>query len=133
MKRKRFCMASSIYRIGVGLLIIIMVGLSGCSNQSKKAVDEKTNDTQTDQALHEKLNGTWQSDIMTVTFDFNGGTYSGVAMGEEFSKKLTLVSEEANIVVFKSDDAKVVCQFQNDGSIMLTKEGGIPVTLTPVK
>ena len=66
---------------------------------------------------------------MTVTFDFENGIYSGVVFGQEFSRKLTLVSEKANIVTFRSGDTKIICQFQDDGGIMLTKEGGIPVLL----
>jgi hypothetical protein len=53
-------------------------------------------------------------------------------MGETFNNKLTLVSEEANVVIFKSNENKIVCQFQENGGIMLTKEGGIPIILTRV-
>jgi hypothetical protein len=79
---------------------------------------------------HERLNGTWQSDLMTVTIDFAGGRYSGVAFGQPFSKRLTLVSEYANVVTFKSDETAIVCQIQSDDRILLTKEGGIPVLFT---
>ncbi|WP_180146325.1 hypothetical protein [Desulfoluna butyratoxydans] len=64
---------------------------------------------------------------MTVKFDFDKGIYSGVGLGQSFSHKLSIVNEEANIVIFKSDDAKIVCQIQDNGSIILTKEGGIPL------
>jgi hypothetical protein len=71
---------------------------------------------------------------MTVTFDWENGTYSGVGLGELFNRKLILVSEDANtnVVVFKSDESTIVCQFLPDGSIVLRKqiEGGIPVILT---
>ena len=69
---------------------------------------------------------------MTVTIDFPGHKYSGVAMGQQFSHSLDLVSENANVVVFKDSDATIVCQIQDDGGIMLTKqgaEGGIPIIL----
>jgi len=85
------------------------------------------------QELHERLNGTWQNDIMTVTFDFENWIYSGVILGQEFSRKLTLVSAKANIVTFRSDDTKIICQFQEDGRIMLTKDGGIPVLLRKIE
>ena len=85
------------------------------------------------QELHERLNGTWHNDIMTVTFDFENRIYSGVVLGQEFSRKLTLVSEKANIVTFRSDDTKIICQFQEDGRIMLTKDGGIPVLLRKIE
>ncbi|MGB8414419.1 MAG: hypothetical protein WCE23_16510 [Candidatus Binatus sp.] len=85
---------------------------------------------------HDRLNGTWTSNIMTVTIDFPAHKYSGVAMGEQFSHYLDLVSENANVVVFKESDATIVCQIQDDGSIMITKqgsEGGIPLILHRAK
>jgi len=69
---------------------------------------------------------------MTVTIDFPSHKYAGVIMGEQFSHYLELVNENANVVVFKESDATIVCQFQDDGGIMLTKqgnEGGIPLLL----
>ena len=59
---------------------------------------------------HDRLNGTWTSDIMTITIDFPAHKYSGVAMGEPFSHYLDLVSENANVVVFKESDATVTSQ-----------------------
>lgn len=98
-----------------GLTVLLVIG--GCSHRS---------------ALHDRLNGTWQNDIFTATFDFPGQTYSGVAMGREFSEKLDLISEKGNVVVFRGATQTFVCQFQEDGTIMLTKEGedgGIPFIL----
>jgi len=104
--------------ISLGTLIIALIFFAGCGNSS---------------APHESLNGTWKNNIMTATFDFDKGTYSGVALGQPFNNKLTLVSEDANVVVFKSGGNKVICQFQDDGGIMLTKEGGIPLVLARAK
>lgn len=105
----------------IGLLFfLLLLTLTGCSNSAKDSI-------------HETLNGNWENNIMTVTFDFDKGTYSGAAMGQTFTTELSLVSEEANLVVFKSNENKIVCQFQDDGSIMLTKEGGIPIILNRVK
>ncbi len=73
---------------------------------------------------------------MTVTIDFPSHKYSGVVMGEQFSHYLDLVSESANLVIFKESDATIVCQIQDDGTIMITKqgpEGGIPVILHRAK
>jgi len=82
--------------------------------------------------LHTKLNGIWQNDLMTVTIDFEEGVYSGVALGKKFFRPLVLVREYANIVIFKTINPDktfntITCQIQNDGSILLTKEGGIPL------
>lgn len=85
------------------------------------------------EALHEKLEGAWKSNSVTVNFDWKNGEYSGVSMGTAFTRKLTLVKEFANVVIFKSDEAQVTVQFQDDGGILLTKEGGIPVKLTRAK
>ncbi len=103
-----------------GVLLVTLV-LAGCTHAP---------------ALHDRLNGTWTSNIMTVTFDFPHHRYSGVIMGEQFSHHLDLISENPNIVVFKESDATVVCQFQDDGDIMITKqgsEGGIPLILHPAR
>ncbi|HOW51797.1 MAG TPA: hypothetical protein PLV42_07120 [bacterium] len=82
--------------------------------------------------LHEKLNGSWKNDIMTVEYDFKGGVTRGVALGQEYEKKLSLVKEYGNVVVFMSGDSKITGQFQEDGSIMLTKEGGLPVVFKKI-
>ena len=82
---------------------------------------------------HQKINGTWTNAIMTVTIDFEKNIYSGVALGKSFKNKLSLVSENANIVVFKSNNSKITCQIQDDDNIMLTKEGGIPIVLKRFK
>jgi hypothetical protein len=81
------------------------------------------------QSVSDQLNGTWQSDVFTVTIDFNNGTYKGVALGQPFDRKLTLVEEQANTARFKADDIDVVAQLQEDGSLILTRDGGIPVVL----
>lgn len=79
--------------------------------------------------LHQRLNGTWVSDIFTCTFDFGSGVYSGVALGDEFEHKLELVKEAGNVVIFLSDGQRIVAQFQEDGTLILAKEGGLPVLL----
>lgn len=83
--------------------------------------------------LHEKLNGVWVSDLMTVEIDFAKGTYSGVAMGNTFDQDLSLVKEFANVVIFKSNGNQITAQFQENGSVMLTKEGGFPAILKRAK
>lgn len=82
---------------------------------------------------HEKLNGTWESKVMTVSFDFSKEKYSGISLGQAFDKKLTLVSEQGNAVVFKSNDTQITAQIQEDGSVILMKEGGIPIVLKRAK
>jgi hypothetical protein len=77
--------------------------------------------------MHERLNGTWVSRLMTVNIDFDGGTYEGVALGKEFNRRLALVREYANVVIFTIDGARVTAQFQKGGGVILTKEGGVPV------
>lgn len=78
------------------------------------------------QELYKKLDGTWVSDVFTVQIDTAAGVYAGVVMGQPFERKMTFVKEMANVVIFKADDNQIVAQFQDDGSLMLTKEGGIP-------
>lgn len=78
------------------------------------------------QELYKKLNGTWVSDTFTVEIDTDKGTYSGVAFGDLFDRKITFVKEMANVVVFQSDGTQIVAQFQEDGDLLLTKKGGFP-------
>lgn len=79
------------------------------------------------QELYKKLDGTWASDIFSVQIDTAAGVYAGVAMGQPFERKMTFVKEMANVVIFKADDNQIVAQFQGDGNLMLTKDGGIPM------
>ncbi|MGK0291450.1 MAG: hypothetical protein ACI86H_002918 [bacterium] len=115
MKRSYIYNRNSIIT-GILLLLTLLVG--GC--------DSKKN-------IHNQLNGSWTNPIMVIKIDFDKGTYSGTALGSKFSKKLTLVSEKGSTVVFKSGESKIICLIQKDGSIILTKEGGIPIPFTRVK
>lgn len=85
--------------------------------------------------LHEQLTGTWTSDLMTVTFDWENNVYSGVALGEPFGGTLTLVSEEGNVVKFRSEENLVIVQIMDDGKILLRKdiEGAIPLIFERVE
>lgn len=65
------------------------------------------------------LAGTWSSGLMIVTFNWNAGTYSGVMLGEPFSKNLEFISETENEVVFETDGSRLVGQFQADGEVKL--------------
>ena len=95
------------------IVFILLIFISSCS---------------TSETLHEQISGTWKNDVMTVKIDFENSKYSGVALGKEFSKKLSLIKEEANIVIFLADNAKITCQIQSKDKILLTKEGGIPLS-----
>lgn len=79
------------------------------------------------QELFKSLNGTWAGDLGTVQFDVENGLYSGIAMGEEFEKKLTFVKEMGNSVVFLSGENKITATIREDGSVLMAKEGGVPL------
>ena len=83
----------------------------------------------------DKLNGTWSNDIMTVTINVEQGTYSGVGLGVQFNNSINIVEEKPEYVVFDMTNEqgtfKVVAQFQADGSLMITKDGGMPMVLQP--
>lgn len=83
--------------------------------------------------VHRKLNGVWVSDVLTVKIDFDKGTYESIFMGEEKVRKLAFVKELGNSVVFTIDESKVTAQIQENGNVLLTKEGGIPVLMKRVK
>jgi hypothetical protein len=81
--------------------------------------------------LYQQLEGTWSSGVMTVTFNWDKGIYSGVMMGQPFSKSLEFVREQDNAVVFKANGSEIICQFQADGAIALVMqgEGDLPIIL----
>ena len=81
----------------------------------------------------ELLNGKWTSKIMTAVFDVNAGTYNVVALGKESTQKLTIVSDDGNTIVFKSDDKTITATVNSPDSITMVKAGGMPVHLTRVK
>ncbi len=85
------------------------------------------------QDLAKRLNGIWANNIFTVEIDFDKGTYNGVAMGKPFEHKLSFVKEMGNVVYFKSDNTLIVAQLQEDGNLMLTKEGGVPMLVKKTK
>lgn len=72
----------------------------------------------------EQMNGTWVSDIMTVTIDTDAGTYTGVAMGQPFDHTLTIINEVSNLVTFKlSSGGVIICQVHTGGNrITLAKQ-----------
>jgi outer membrane lipoprotein-sorting protein len=98
------------------LLAILVIVLSGCT-----------------QKLSDKLNGKWQSDLMTVSIDLKSGTYNGVAMGEPFKHKVKVKEETDMYVILIVDENQITAQFNGDDRVTLTKEGGIPIAFTRAK
>ncbi|CCO22706.1 hypothetical protein [Maridesulfovibrio hydrothermalis] len=84
-------------------------------------------------APHDKLNGTWQNEVMSMTIDFDKGTYNGVAMGKQFSRDLKLVSEDENAVVFTVGGKELVAQFQPEGGILINMGGKLPLSFVRVE
>ncbi len=111
------------------LAFAVLIGL-GCD----KKADSPSQPAQS--TAVSKLAGTWQNDLMTVKIDLQRGKYEGIAMGEKFEKKLAIVKELGNTVEFTTGEgegkATILAQFQEDGSLMLTKEGGIPLIMKRV-
>jgi hypothetical protein len=80
--------------------------------------------TSTDPAnlsLQEKLKGTWSSGFITVTFNWDAGTYSGVMLDQPFSKTLEFVSETDSEIVFETNGSRMVGRFEADGEIRVTE------------
>lgn len=80
-------------------------------------------------SLKEELEGTWSAGFMTVTFNWEAGTYSGVMLGEPFSKTLEFISETGNEIVFKADGSLMVGRFESDGEVRVTEDGDRTTTL----
>lgn len=85
----------------------------------------------------DKLNGTWTNDLMTVTIDVANGLYTGILLGAPVDNRFKVIKEEPEYVLLEMTNAtttyKVVVQFQSNGDILMTKEGGIPTILSPRK
>lgn len=80
-------------------------------------------------SLREELEGTWSAGFMTITFNWDAGTYSGVMLDEPFSKTLEFVSETGNEIVFKADGSLIVGRFDPNGEVRLTENGDSSTTL----
>ncbi|MBD1998119.1 hypothetical protein H6G00_16050 [Leptolyngbya sp. FACHB-541] len=80
-------------------------------------------------SLKEELEGTWSAGFMTVTFNWDAGTYSGVMLDEPFSKTLEFVSETGNEIVFKADGSLMVGRFDPNGEVRLTESADSSSTL----
>lgn len=76
-----------------------------------------------DTPLYQQLEGTWSSDIMTVTFSWEQGVYSGVLLDQPFTKSLEFVREQENAVVFRASGSEMICEFRADGAIALMMRG----------
>jgi hypothetical protein len=76
-----------------------------------------------DTPLYQQLEGTWSSDMMTVTFSWEQGVYSGVLLDQPFTKSLEFVREQENAVVFRASGSEMICEFQEDGAIALMTRG----------
>lgn len=82
------------------------------------------------------MNGTWVSPFSTFTIDWTAGTYKGVSVGDPLEATIELVSEDANLVTYKSSSGSVfVAQIGADGKTMvITKQGGgLPLVFTRTK
>ncbi|MBD1868693.1 hypothetical protein [Leptolyngbya sp. FACHB-671] len=66
---------------------------------------------------------------MTITFNWEAGTYSGVMLDEPFSKTLEFVSETGNEIVFKADGSLMVGRFDPNGEVRLTESADSSSTL----
>jgi hypothetical protein len=80
-------------------------------------------DQLSDTPLYQQLEGTWSSDIMTVTFSWDEGVYSGVLFEQPFTKSLEFVREQENAVVFRASGSEMICEFRADGAIALMTRG----------
>ena len=79
------------------------------------------------------LHGSWKSDLFTVSIDKGAKTYQGISLGERFSHTFEVIEARANYMVLKLSKGSIItAQFQTDGSLLLTKQGGMPITVVRV-
>lgn len=80
-----------------------------------------------------KLNGTWNSDLATYTFNTADMTMTRIALGQETSGPITVVRAAGNSLVLTSEGGSgkpLTATFQEDGKLLLGQEGAIPLVLT---
>ncbi|MBD2067858.1 hypothetical protein H6F93_10045 [Leptolyngbya sp. FACHB-671] len=100
------------------------------STTTSSATAALTSTTNSDNlSLKEELEGTWSAGFMTITFNWEAGTYSGVMLDEPFSKTLEFVSETGNEIVFKADGSLMVGRFDPNGEVRLTESADSSSTL----
>jgi hypothetical protein len=94
------------------------------SSAEQEPSDTEPSDTEpSDTPLYQQLEGTWSSDMMTVTFSWENGVYSGVLLDQPFTKSLEFVREQENAVVFRASGSEMICEFRADGAIALMTRG----------
>jgi hypothetical protein len=93
------------------------------SSIASSAEQEPSDTEPSDMPLYQQLEGTWSSDMMTVTFSWENGVYSGVLLDQPFTKSLEFVREQENAVVFRASGSEMICEFREDGAIALMTRG----------
>ena len=81
------------------------------------------------------IDGTWvNKDGYSVTINSKLRTFRGTAVGHPFDHDYQLKSFHDNIIIFVTNNHKIVAQFNSEDEMTLTREdGGIPVTVTRLK
>lgn len=119
------------------ILIVIILGVGGylIYKNIEHATPDADQAPASSQPLYEKLNGSWANkrSAFTVTINTKLGTYNGIEFGEQFNENIRIDSSGDNVVFFKVNGKKIVCQFLSADDIILTKEGGIALELRRVK
>lgn len=116
--------------IAASLMIGALVGACAPPAPNVEApVSDPTPTATAEPTVQEQMNGTWVSDAFTVVIDWDAGTYEGVALGEPFTRSITMEKEYANVVEFRSDGELIVAQMQNDGSMILTKQDDLKIPI----
>lgn len=78
----------------------------------------------------QELNGTWNSDRATYTFNMNNMTFRQVAAGLDTTARIEIVSQAGNEVVLRNDTGNLLTAiFQDDGTVSLAQLNQVPVIL----
>lgn len=96
-------------------LVVLLFGLVACGTPTAR----------------DRIAGTWESDLMTLTFDFDAATITGIAGGNAINSRLGVVREQANaMVITASNDTRTTTStlmLQEDGRLLMQQEGAIPI------
>ena len=110
--------------------------LAACGEERETGPPPSTETLPVAEPASQRLDGTWETDMMTIGIDFAAGSYTGETVGERFTRRLALVRERGDTVVFTTDGDTIVAQLRSDTAASLVKHGehgAIPILLRRVR
>jgi hypothetical protein len=86
-------------------------------------------------SLSSKLNGVWFDEGLNLYhFDVAAKRYQGAGPLDEWNQDLVIMDQQDNVLTFSTDGKLFTVRFQDDGSIVIRKQGDYdPIPLSRVR